>query len=223
MPLGALQSCDVDYRAPVVELGSMLARLVQESAGPPLPIPPELGLEVEIALGRAMDSPTLSKIAEPAPLSCPQCGGVLSEVRSHPPLRFRCQVGENRKSSRQEGVGMLIVSDEAQLAGSSLRSRASLSTAGHTGAPNLCVVSGCSRSSSVARTYRPGPYHRGRVACSRRMRPKHKSPRPTGPQSRCSEISDRRSRRSIPEPRTASEQPSARPPTTPPSPGRKAG
>src|SRR5438477_4528718 len=93
MPLGALRASDVDYRASAAELGGLLAKLVQEPAGPPVPIPPEIGLGVEIGLGRALDTPTLSKIAHPVALSCPSCGGVLSEVRDKPPLRYRCQVG----------------------------------------------------------------------------------------------------------------------------------
>ena len=93
MPLGALRASDVDYRASAAELGGLIAKLVQEPAGPPVPIPPEIGLEVEIALGRALDTPTLRKIGHPVALSCPSCGGVLSEIEAKPPLRFRCQVG----------------------------------------------------------------------------------------------------------------------------------
>jgi two-component system chemotaxis response regulator CheB len=129
MPLGALQSCDVDYRAPVAELGSVLARLAQEPAGPPLPIPPDIGIEVEIALGRAMNSSRLRTIADPAPLSCPQCGGVLSQMRSKPPLRFRCQVGHGFTAEildrKQEGsvdealrVALRIIEERAALADS---------------------------------------------------------------------------------------------------------
>jgi two-component system, chemotaxis family, protein-glutamate methylesterase/glutaminase len=93
MPLEALRSCEVDYRAPAAELGGVLAQLAREPAAAAQPIPPELAFEVDIALGRAIDSPILARIADPSPLSCPQCGGVLSEIRSKPPLRFRCQVG----------------------------------------------------------------------------------------------------------------------------------
>lgn len=93
MPLGALRATDVDYRAPAAELGRSLDRLARQEAGPPMPIPPELGLEVEIALGRASNTPILRKIGDPVALSCPTCGSVLSEVRQQPPLRFRCQIG----------------------------------------------------------------------------------------------------------------------------------
>jgi two-component system chemotaxis response regulator CheB len=93
MPLGALRSSDVDYRAPIADLGSLLAELARQEAGAPVEIPEDIRLEVEIALGRASDTPQIARFADAVPLSCPSCGGVLSEIRRRPPLRFRCQVG----------------------------------------------------------------------------------------------------------------------------------
>jgi two-component system chemotaxis response regulator CheB len=93
MPLGALRATDVDYRAPLGDLGDLLIRLVAEAPGPVLPIPRAIELEVDIALGRPCLTQTISQIADPATLSCPACGGVLSQIRDAPPSRFRCQVG----------------------------------------------------------------------------------------------------------------------------------
>jgi len=93
MPWGALGGCDVDYRAPVAEMGALLAKLAGTPAGPPVPVPAGLSLEVEIALGRPADTPTLLTIADPSTFSCPSCSGVLSELRGKPSLRFRCQIG----------------------------------------------------------------------------------------------------------------------------------
>jgi two-component system, chemotaxis family, protein-glutamate methylesterase/glutaminase len=52
MPLAALNAVDVDYRAPAADLGALLMRLVEESAGPPIAPPAEIQLEVDIALGQ---------------------------------------------------------------------------------------------------------------------------------------------------------------------------
>jgi two-component system chemotaxis response regulator CheB len=93
MPLSALESSDVDYRGAAADLPAMLADLVRAPPGPALPVPPGLGLEVEIALGRPCDSTVLTRIGELAPLSCPSCGGALSHMRATGPLRYRCQVG----------------------------------------------------------------------------------------------------------------------------------
>lgn len=48
--------------------------------------------EVDIALGRQLGADVTSKFADPVALSCPACGGALSQVR-RPPVRFRCQAG----------------------------------------------------------------------------------------------------------------------------------
>jgi two-component system chemotaxis response regulator CheB len=93
MPMGALRGSDVDYRAPLSELAPLLITLVGEEAGPAVDIPEDIAGEVEIALGRRSDSEVLAKFSDPVGLSCPACGGVLSQIKRWPPLRFRCQVG----------------------------------------------------------------------------------------------------------------------------------
>jgi two-component system chemotaxis response regulator CheB len=93
MPLGALRASDVDYRAPVSDIAGLLVQLAKEEAGPPVSVPEDIRSEIEIALGRRSDTEILLKFADPAPLSCPGCGGVLSQIKRGPPLRFRCQVG----------------------------------------------------------------------------------------------------------------------------------
>lgn len=95
MPWGALRASDVDYRAPLSDMAALLARLSRETAGPEVDIPDDIRCEVEIALGRRSDSGIVGSFADPVPLSCPSCGGVMSEVRRGPPLRFRCQVGHS--------------------------------------------------------------------------------------------------------------------------------
>jgi two-component system, chemotaxis family, protein-glutamate methylesterase/glutaminase len=71
----------------------VLSDLARAAPGPTVPIPPEIRLEVDIAMGERVDSELLSQLADPAAVTCPACGGVLSKVRSGKPLRFRCQVG----------------------------------------------------------------------------------------------------------------------------------
>ncbi len=93
MPLSALSAVMADLSVPGARIGDVLSDLVRESAGPRLPVPPEIRLEVDIAAGDRIDSGVLRRIADPAPLTCPDCGGVLSTVRDGKPLRFRCQVG----------------------------------------------------------------------------------------------------------------------------------
>jgi len=93
MPLGALSASSVDYRAPLQDLAPLLTTLLTEDVGTPPPVAADIRLEVEIALGRPLGSAEMLSLGDTVPLSCPACGGVLSQMRSGPVLRFRCQVG----------------------------------------------------------------------------------------------------------------------------------
>jgi len=93
MPRAALETVLADEVAPAAELGALLARLAGTDAGEGFPPPPGLALEVEIAAGARLGAAALRKIADPSALSCPECQGVLSEMRDERPLRYRCQIG----------------------------------------------------------------------------------------------------------------------------------
>jgi two-component system, chemotaxis family, protein-glutamate methylesterase/glutaminase len=90
MPTRALEVVDVDYRAPLGDLPELLVKLSREHPAAPVAIHDDIYTEIEIALGRASD--VTARIAAVTPLTCPDCGGVLSQIK-RPPLRFRCQVG----------------------------------------------------------------------------------------------------------------------------------
>jgi two-component system chemotaxis response regulator CheB len=93
MPLAALEVVDADQVVPAAGIGRVLNEVSRSKAGPARPPPPSLQLEVEIAAGARLGSGKLREIADPSALSCPDCHGVLSEVRGQHPLRFRCQIG----------------------------------------------------------------------------------------------------------------------------------
>jgi two-component system chemotaxis response regulator CheB len=93
MPRSALEAVTVDLLVPSARIGDLLSDLAREVAGPGVPIPPEIRLEVDIAAGERIDSQVLRKIADPSAITCPYCSGVLSTIRGSKPLRFRCQVG----------------------------------------------------------------------------------------------------------------------------------
>ena len=93
MPLAALEAVEPDEDATAADLGGVIARMATTDAGETLPPWPALELEVEIAAGARLGSHALRRIADPSALSCPDCHGVLSELRGEKPLRFRCQTG----------------------------------------------------------------------------------------------------------------------------------
>lgn len=126
MPLRALEATTVDLCASGARIGDILADLANEQPGTRLPVPPEIRLEVEIAAGERIGSDSLAQIAEPAALTCPSCGGVLSVLKADRPLRFRCQVGHaytaDALAKEQEGrvdealrVALRIIEERAEL------------------------------------------------------------------------------------------------------------
>jgi two-component system chemotaxis response regulator CheB len=93
MPLAALETVDADRVAPADEIGGIIAEIAGTDAGTASNCPDNLLLEVQIAAGARLGSDALQTIADPSAMSCPDCNGVLSEVRDEQPLRFRCQIG----------------------------------------------------------------------------------------------------------------------------------
>ncbi|HEY1142682.1 MAG TPA: chemotaxis protein CheB [Sphingomicrobium sp.] len=93
MPLAALEAVNADEVAPAAQLGEVIRRLVEDGAEGAPTCPGSVALEVKIAAGSRLGAQELRKIADPSALSCPECHGVLSEVRDQHPLRYRCQIG----------------------------------------------------------------------------------------------------------------------------------
>ena len=127
MPLEALRSTDVDYRAAASEIGDLITSLLADPPSAATQCPDSVRLEVDIALGRPIGAAEIAKIGGPSTLSCPDCSGVFTEIRQAPPLRFRCQVGhaytgEALDERQQAGlddamrVALRIVEERAVLA-----------------------------------------------------------------------------------------------------------
>ncbi|MDB5751410.1 MAG: Protein-glutamate methylesterase [Ramlibacter sp.] len=92
MPYSALAACEVDHCVPLAHIAPLLARLVRARPQPLPPAPERLAREV--AINR--DAATLDNLAAitiPSCLTCPDCGGTLSEVKEGKPLRYRCHTG----------------------------------------------------------------------------------------------------------------------------------
>jgi two-component system chemotaxis response regulator CheB len=93
MPLAGLEAVTPDAVAPADQLAGVLRDIVLSPSGEAMDCPPGVALEVEIAAGARLGAEALRTIADPSALSCPDCHGVLSEVRDEQPLRYRCQIG----------------------------------------------------------------------------------------------------------------------------------
>jgi two-component system chemotaxis response regulator CheB len=108
MPIAALEATPVDLSAPRDKLAEGLLRFVAEVPAKAGESPNDIRFEVEVAAGGRIDHERLGDIAETVSMSCPDCGGVLSEIKVPGPLRFRCQVGHGFTGKvlldRQEGL-----------------------------------------------------------------------------------------------------------------------
>jgi len=93
MPREALRNSAIDYRTPLADLPALLVELTSQVAGPSVEIPADIQTEIEIALGTARSAILPESVSRVTALTCPSCGGVLSQMIREPPLRFRCQVG----------------------------------------------------------------------------------------------------------------------------------
>ena len=94
MPRNALKRDHVDFALPLTEIAPLLVRLVEEEAGPTIPLPEEYMTEDRIAAQEfAVVERDLVTPGEPSHISCPDCGGVLNQVVAEAEVRFRCQIG----------------------------------------------------------------------------------------------------------------------------------
>ncbi|MGH6993401.1 MAG: chemotaxis protein CheB, partial [Caulobacteraceae bacterium] len=114
MPLAALEAVDADEVVPAEALAGVITALVGQKAGPERQAPADLAFEVDVAGGSRLGTKALSGFAEPTPMTCPECQGVLSELKGEGPLRFRWQIGhafsaETLASRHEEGDHALKV------------------------------------------------------------------------------------------------------------------
>jgi two-component system chemotaxis response regulator CheB len=98
MPASALRSVAIDYVVPLDEMGRLLTDLVSPApastpAGMHTTIPPDLKLEAAIAERVVGTIEQVTQLGDQVPLTCPDCGGSLWEIKHGSVLRYRCHTG----------------------------------------------------------------------------------------------------------------------------------
>jgi two-component system chemotaxis response regulator CheB len=95
MPQSALQHVAVDEVLPVSEIAPLLVRLAAgedvEEGGQV--VPEEVKIEVDIAREEKATDAGVLQLGVPSNYACPECHGVLLEMKERSPLRFRCHTG----------------------------------------------------------------------------------------------------------------------------------
>jgi two-component system, chemotaxis family, protein-glutamate methylesterase/glutaminase len=98
MPLSVIQDVQVDYSAPLADIGPLLNRLSRETAEDEgrYPVPDQIEIESRIAQ-QDMEGEKLiasvERLGKISRLTCPDCHGALWEMHDQDMLRFRCHVG----------------------------------------------------------------------------------------------------------------------------------
>jgi two-component system chemotaxis response regulator CheB len=96
MPRSAIAHVDVDHVVPADQIGHVLQQLVMEDQ-PANPIPNGEDADDRLAQHELREltvrEDEREHPGEPSPYSCPECGGVLWEIKDDDVMRFRCRVG----------------------------------------------------------------------------------------------------------------------------------
>jgi two-component system chemotaxis response regulator CheB len=95
MPLSAIANVRVDHIVPVDRIGELLLQLTSDPTGAPAaaPAPAHLDIEVNIAKEQNALDAGLKEIGQPSAFACPECHGVLLELKEGGRTRFRCHTG----------------------------------------------------------------------------------------------------------------------------------
>ena len=114
MPLSVMQDVRVDYSLSLREIGPLLTKLSQETAGEEgrYPVSDEIEIEARIA-EQEMESDELiasvEKLGKVSKLTCPDCHGALWEMNDEDLLRYRCHVGHAYSAeSLTEGQSQML-------------------------------------------------------------------------------------------------------------------
>jgi len=94
MPLSALHHVEIDHTVPASQIGTLLQQVVMMPvrSAATMPDGDENTLKNELR-ELTMHEDERDHPGEPSPYSCPECGGVLWELRDGELIRFRCRVG----------------------------------------------------------------------------------------------------------------------------------
>jgi two-component system, chemotaxis family, protein-glutamate methylesterase/glutaminase len=93
MPQNALNNVDIDYCLPMSKMGEYLTKLVFRRPPKRVPVPKDILMEAKIAERVLSDVSAVEKLGDQVPFNCPNCGGVLWQLKERTLLRYRCHVG----------------------------------------------------------------------------------------------------------------------------------
>jgi two-component system chemotaxis response regulator CheB len=95
MPQHAIDHVEVDYILPLAQIAPMLVRLTTAALEPAAHavVPEQIQVEVKIAMEHNPLDAGLERIGKPSDYACPECHGVLLELKDGARTKFRCHTG----------------------------------------------------------------------------------------------------------------------------------
>lgn len=93
MPQNALNNAKIDHCLPLDALGPLLVTLVGQRIPKRVPVPADVALEAKIADRVLSDVAAVDALGDQVPFNCPDCGGVLWQMKQGRQLRYRCHTG----------------------------------------------------------------------------------------------------------------------------------
>ena len=95
MPRAAMKAVAVDYCQPVAEIGDLLTHLVRDITLEQEEEPVTEKMDIEVGIARQGNGLEMGimKLGELSPYTCPECHGVLLQLKEGNLIRFRCHTG----------------------------------------------------------------------------------------------------------------------------------
>ncbi len=99
MPLSALEYVDIDHIESITGIANLLVDLVHKHAPTPEPLTDEeldqMKIEIETAAQKNAFEKGILTLGPLSPLTCPECKGVLIELKEGDRKRYRCHTGHS--------------------------------------------------------------------------------------------------------------------------------
>jgi two-component system chemotaxis response regulator CheB len=129
MPRSALAHVNVDY---CLTLDKIVKKLIELANQPPSRAGPDkesevLHMENQFAISGAAPIPELDKVGTRSMFTCPECHGILWEIKGAKPARYRCHTGHAFTSSSLEAAQNMTTEEALWAAVRALHEKQTLS------------------------------------------------------------------------------------------------
>ena len=99
MPQSVITHVGADHCAPLAQMGALLEKLAARKVGVSRKPPADLVIEAKIAERVVSDLQSVEALGTQVPFNCPDCGGVLWQMKHGGLLRYRCHTGHGFSSA----------------------------------------------------------------------------------------------------------------------------